>query len=141
MVSLRHVAVIDALLEGTDDVVPLQTIEGAVEEETSAWWHGAGSPSPGDVKAEVIRVCTFLLESGLMRLGDLSDSFQDPDDLIDWTGAPEDIAGRLDREWDSLDSPDRFSRCWLKSTAKGVNAGRELQAERRTALPDDPDEE
>ncbi|MCQ4081123.1 hypothetical protein NGB36_11040 [Streptomyces sp. RB6PN25] len=116
MITLRHPAVEGALAEGRQDWVPLSFLAGMVEEDTPRWKSEKRHPSEEEIKAETIAVCDFLLREGLMRVGELSNSTEDPGDFLPWVG---DIRGRISRDWDFLMSREHFEPCWLEITERG----------------------
>ena len=122
-----HPAVEGALAEGRHDWVPLSFLAGMVEEDTPRWESGQYHPSEEEMKAETIAVCGFLLREGLMRVGELSNSTEDSDNFLPWTG---DITERISRDWDFLMSREHFEPCWLEITERGRS-----EAEKIPPLP------
>jgi len=128
MITLTDPVVEEILFQGLSDFVALTTIRGLVIDEADSWWDGQGHPEAADIRARTLAVCEFVLTSGLMHAGSLSNSINDSSDFLEWAGSPADVLERINAEWDYLISLDHFEPCWFASTPTGVRAGREVDA-------------
>ena len=89
--------------------------------------HTAGAETDDEVRDVSVALIRRLLEDGLVRAGDVTDSGFEPWDL------PVDAAmERVEREWNALGAlPNLGEVCWLDNTEEGERRARELLQNRR----------
>ncbi|MCD0484584.1 hypothetical protein LO771_19835 [Streptacidiphilus sp. ASG 303] len=111
--NLQNNPVVEEILyQGLTDWIGLTTVVSLIEEE-------AADATPEGVKAETLRLIRYLLDEGLARAGELSNSAFDSGDFLDWPGDTAMILGRITSDWEDLTSLDHFEPCWLRLTDRG----------------------
>lgn len=117
----------EMLYQAVDDWVALTTVIHLVKSEQEAWWRSEGEPGDEDVRAATLTRIEFLLDNGLMKVGELSSSTEDPSDFLDWPGTTKQVLEYIDEEWEHLTSLAHFEPCWLRATEAGLEAGRSIE--------------
>jgi hypothetical protein len=126
--NLDNPVVEEILYQGLTDWIGLTTVVALVEQEKESWWLKESPPPPDSVKAETFNVIRYLLVEDLVRVGELSNSAFDEADFLDWPGTTDALLGRIASDWDQLTSLEGFEPCWLRTTEKGCEYGRLLDA-------------
>ncbi len=118
--------------------------DGLVD-DVGAYWIAAvvrrnGASDPTAVRSAAIAVIRRVLESGLMRIGDINvlsvpqqGSVLRPVAFRQWTESPAEAVARVEREWDGAVAPlgwypEPGALCWLVNTESGDAMARRLLA-------------
>jgi hypothetical protein len=98
---------------GYDDFVNLVEISSRLMRTTGM----SGTP----LMRETLSVIRYILEAGLMRVGDLRERVG----FVAWLGNTDDALARVEREWLTLGhDPSLGNVCWFENTAAGNERAR-----------------
>ncbi len=98
----------EILLRGSDDWLMLAEVASLAK-------HVGGASSDEEVRVMSLSTIRFLLDEGLIRVGDVSDG-----GFFEWPVKREEAMARLEREWGALGHvPEPGDLCWVATTDAG----------------------